>query len=278
MNPNLKPLTSIPFLAALFLLLVNDFFLKEIFANGLTGKLSDFSGLFAFCVFWISFFPKHRALVCWSVALLFVWWKSTWSQPFIEGWNTIMPIGINRVVDYTDVFALAILPLAYYGGSNHKLPVFRIHPLFPIFIASFAFAATSYHTDVEVAQVYEFPFSEDTLARKIEMLDSVENGQLFLEQLYEVDSSGNFYVHKYVNSAKVIDIGDTLNYLSDTTELYILEDFCFDGYDAQIVVSGNRSISYIKLLQFHHGCPAESTDQEVLIKSFERIVIDKLKK
>jgi len=44
-------LVSSGFLAGLSVLLVNDFVLKQIFHNWLTGKLSDLAGLFIFPMF-----------------------------------------------------------------------------------------------------------------------------------------------------------------------------------------------------------------------------------
>lgn len=54
-NKILHPL----FLVCLALLLCNDFWLKEEFSNVITGKLSDFTGLFIFPFFWSAFFPKY---------------------------------------------------------------------------------------------------------------------------------------------------------------------------------------------------------------------------
>jgi len=64
----------------LSLLLSNDFVFKEQFHNGFTDKLSDFAGLFVFSLFWIAFFPRHKRFICISTAVLFVFWKSAYSQ------------------------------------------------------------------------------------------------------------------------------------------------------------------------------------------------------
>ncbi len=51
MYERLKYLVSPLFIFVLFLLIINDFFLKAAFHNTFTGKLSDFSGLFIFPIF-----------------------------------------------------------------------------------------------------------------------------------------------------------------------------------------------------------------------------------
>ena len=60
MKNNLKILTSYWFMTGLILLLLNDFIFKEMYGNWLTGKLSDFTGLFIFPLFWTALFPKNK--------------------------------------------------------------------------------------------------------------------------------------------------------------------------------------------------------------------------
>ena len=52
-------LTAAPFLAALLLLLINDFLFKAAYHNWLTGKLSDVAGLFAWTFFWCVVLPAR---------------------------------------------------------------------------------------------------------------------------------------------------------------------------------------------------------------------------
>ena len=102
------------FLLNLLLLLLNDFLFKYEFHNWLTGKLSDFSGLFVFAVFFIVLFPSSKKLVIILVALFFWWWKSEWSTPLILLLNNRLNIPVQRVIDYTDLYALFVLPLSLY--------------------------------------------------------------------------------------------------------------------------------------------------------------------
>jgi len=135
---------TLPFLACLGVLLCNDFYWKAAFHNTLTGKLSDFAGLFVFAIFWSTFFPKYRKIVYWSIAAFFIFWKSAASTAFIDVWNQWSFWGISRVVDYTDLWALISLPLAYaYEMYPLKPKPLKLNPAFIAVLSFFAFAATS---------------------------------------------------------------------------------------------------------------------------------------
>jgi len=111
-RPALAVLIQWPFLLALLVLLANDFYLKQHFANALTGKLSDFAGLFVFAQFLAAVTGAQIRRVCWITAGMFVFWKSPAASPFIAYFNSQFPLRIARVIDYGDLFALGILPVA----------------------------------------------------------------------------------------------------------------------------------------------------------------------
>lgn len=108
---NVKIVSSWPLLLCLALLLLNDFYLKMHYPGWITGKLSDFSGLalVALLVFSTAL-PFRFALLL--LVSLFCWWKSPWSQFFIDFLNSLSTVQFGRVIDYSDLFALAVLPLA----------------------------------------------------------------------------------------------------------------------------------------------------------------------
>jgi len=110
------------FILGLALLLINDFYLKPTFGNVITGKLSDFSGLFIFPLFWVSFFPNRKNFIFVSTAVLFIIWKSTYSQPFIDFWNSLSPFQIHRVVDYSDLMALCIATILFIQQTKFYYP------------------------------------------------------------------------------------------------------------------------------------------------------------
>ena len=105
-------LLSPPFLIALSLLAINDALLKSRFPGFVSGKLSDIAGLFAFVVFISALIPRRRTAIGIVVAFAFTWWKSPLSQPLIDAWNRLGTFAIGRTIDFTDLAALAIIPIA----------------------------------------------------------------------------------------------------------------------------------------------------------------------
>ena len=120
------------FLGCLAILLLNDFYLKYGFPGFLTGKLSDFAGLIVLPVYCRALFPSlSKKFILIGTALFFVWWKSPASQPLINVINQYLPWTVQRVVDYSDLIALSILPLAAFITpktlrlQNTGVPVLR---------------------------------------------------------------------------------------------------------------------------------------------------------
>ncbi len=140
-----KGLSGVLFLTVVLLLFLNDFILKYKFHNEITGKLSDFAGLFAFPYFISLFVPKQAKAVYFLTAFLFIIWKSPFIQPVITLFNNI-GIGISRVEDYTDLISLLILPFSYkYLISPNKI-LLRLPNIFKPVITGFCcfcFVATS---------------------------------------------------------------------------------------------------------------------------------------
>jgi hypothetical protein len=141
-NKQYRQLCSVPFLVALLLLLLNDFYLKAEYHNWFTGKLSDVAGLFIFPFFWTVFLPRHRLKLYGGTALLFILWKSPFSEGFIQLFSHYL-YPIDRVVDVTDLLALAILPFSYWQSKQKQVPKLRINPAFIGILSFFSFCATS---------------------------------------------------------------------------------------------------------------------------------------
>ncbi len=147
MQRDLKHLVSFPFLLCLGLLIINDLWLKDLYHNVLTGKLSDFCGLFIFLIFWTVLFPKRQSLIFFLSALLFVFWKSQYSQSFITIFSdNFYPI--TRVIDITDLYALSVLPVAWYVLAISLKPLL-VNPNLAAAITFISFCATS------IAQPYQ---------------------------------------------------------------------------------------------------------------------------
>ncbi|HEU4902222.1 MAG TPA: hypothetical protein VFT06_05495 [Flavisolibacter sp.] len=111
-QPRASPLLHPLFPISLFVLLANDLCWKSAYPNWLTGKLSDVAGLVVLPVFLTVFFPDHKKNTLLLCALFFIWWKSPLSEPVIHFFNNRLSIPVCRVVDYTDLIALGVLPLA----------------------------------------------------------------------------------------------------------------------------------------------------------------------
>lgn len=133
------------FVSALFLLLFNDFYVKDTFPSFLSGKLSDVSGLIVFAFFFTFLLGnRFKTFVFITTAVLFCWWKSSLSSGFIQSWNELFGFyQVERTIDYTDLFCLIILvPANYYEPVKLRFVHQRL--LVPVlFLGAFAIAATS---------------------------------------------------------------------------------------------------------------------------------------
>ena len=126
-----------PFVAALVVLITNDLYLKLAYPGWLTGKLSDFSGVYLIAALAIGLFPKRKFLAAATVALAFFYWKSPASQWLIDSINSVSQNQIGRVVDYTDLIALISIPVAWFFVSSRgeQFPSFSVRQLLSIPIA-----------------------------------------------------------------------------------------------------------------------------------------------
>jgi hypothetical protein len=93
---------------------LNDHVFKYSFPGIVTGKISDFSGIFLIVIVLRDAFPKRVLETSVLVAGLFLYWKSPYSQGLIEFINTYSPIGFIRTVDYSDLVAFVVIPVAHF--------------------------------------------------------------------------------------------------------------------------------------------------------------------
>lgn len=176
------PLLSCAFLAAVGVLLLNDHYLKVAAPGVVTGKLSDFAGLFALPLFLTAMAPRYPTLAHWTTAALFTWWKLPISQPLIDAWNAWAPVGVGRTIDPTDLIALTAVPLAYWYCARPRRQVpapalrFAIAP-----VAVFAFAATTMISVQPYERTYVFRTSPGELRQSL--------GALGIEEWVPADST-----------------------------------------------------------------------------------------
>jgi hypothetical protein len=136
-------LASWALILSVALLILNDFVLKAAFHNWLTGKISDVAGLFAFALLSMVLFPTRRVEIGFAIAGAFAFWKSPYSDSWIEIWNSL-GFSVGRTVDYSDWLALPMVVLAYRHSS--RVPLRAVPPIVTAVIAVlsiFAFGATT---------------------------------------------------------------------------------------------------------------------------------------
>jgi hypothetical protein len=171
-HPNVSLVACLLILVCI--LLLNDFLLKDLFHNFLTGKLSDFVGLAALALF-VYLLAPHVALP--SVVLIgatFVWWKSPLSSGFIDFANSFLPFSIGRVVDPTDLAALIVLPIVVVLAQPERAwAPKRAWEWGVAGLSIFAFAATAdtIPTDFRFRAEYSFTIPADSLVARIRRLN-----------------------------------------------------------------------------------------------------------
>ena len=273
----LRPLSSVIFLIALFLLLVNDLFLKGFFHNVWTGKLSDFAGLFVFAVFWCSIFPRWKGTLLGVTGSLFIFWKSPFSQGAIEFWNALPLFEVERVVDMSDLLALSVLPLAFYHERlEEKLGRVRLSPSIPFLLSAFAFMATSYRSDMAYRKTYEFPVQEDSLMKRMHE-EAVRVDALRLWERRPGDTVAHVHVHRLT--------GDTLSTerfaykkkrLGDTIVVGV-RDTGLGHFKVELGIEALKKGSRIRTYKIRYPAPNKKEYEDRLPMVFEERSIDKLR-
>jgi hypothetical protein len=283
------------FIIAVLVLLINDWYFKQTYHNQLTGKLSDFAGLFAFAFFFSALLPTRAVRVHLATFVLFLVWKSPLVQPVIDTLNTIS-IPVQRKVDYSDYWALGILPLSLYvfkaSGSYRLKPVL----LNVILVCSaFSFVATSmvtgqYTKITGINKTYSFNFSKRDLVSRINslQLEFVHEAEKNLHSLYksnnggvkidsawiDFDSKTNMFYYSSTYSKK-----DTLARILDYEQVKDADTIRLRTMHCDINISGNSTRSEIKLLNFTKfiARTSKSDERQIAVELFEKAVIKKIK-
>lgn len=232
-------LTSKLFIIGLLILIINDHVLKYTYPSFLTGKLSDFSGLFIFPIFFSAFWYSKRRLIFILTALIFVFWKSSLSQGLIDIWNSFGIIGVSRVVDYTDLIALTILPLSlkYIESVKTSKNSILLRPTLISGLSIIAFCATSlprqsFKPTIDSDKVYILNMS------KREFFDKVQPGYGFSDTIQKNMDDSLFYCHYDIHNVptdltaiiKLKQISDsTISIELDSISEYVITGKLFKG-------------------------------------------------
>lgn len=232
-------------LLSLACLLFNDFYWKYEYHNWLTGKLSDFTGLFVLSVYLFAFFPKHRIAICFSVIVFFIWWKTPLSQPLINLLNSLFLISVDRTVDYSDYVALPAVFAPYYIKTpRYKFSlVRRVAMYFISAVCLVAFCSTSI--------IRKFTIAPD-FSNRVSYHKEYSTTLTHADILHRLDSMGWSYKMDSFTTVPVTFYGGSLLIRSkDSLEknLMIIEP----DRDTVVYVRINEWRPYISLYNFKAG-------------------------
>ena len=224
-------LLNFVFLFCLLTLLFNDHYLKYEYSSWLTGKLSDMVGIILLPLLLAFIFPKLKQHSTWISAILFAFWKSSFSQPLIEFYNQIGFLQTSRVIDFTDLYVLALLPIPHIIIQKiDKLNFLKIHnvnllfiflPTIPALMAtepppSFYYTRTAGNFACGNCNI-TVKYNQDEIVEKLRKVDIVFDSIAPIDSLAlrRVPKLKNENVHVYRLNQLIID-KDTLRNLDFT--------------------------------------------------------------
>ncbi len=225
------------FLACLALLLLNDHLFKTAFSNWVTGKLSDAAGIILLPLLLAYLFPVIRYHAIWISAAMFIFWKSPFSAGLIDVYNQVAPIQITRVVDYSDLLVLLLLPIPLYLMRHidrlQVITINRVHPVFVLAPVMVGFMATSmpqhyYYVRSEGnLKCYNcfitLRYNQDEIVQKLQANDIVfDSIKPYITTAYTGEEINHTDIRLYKINQLVLD-GDTLRNL-DLTMRTMKED------------------------------------------------------
>ena len=171
------------------MLFINDHFLKLHFHNWFTGKFSDFLGMIIFPLFLAYVFPRLRTFSIFISFVLFIFWKSPFSEGFIDFYNHISPIAVARVVDYTDFIAFVFLVIPFllikYDALLQPFKIRKISPALVLVPSVFVMMATSpppYYRFGSDGIVLFNDYSFKIPKSKTEALDKLKNRNILFKK------------------------------------------------------------------------------------------------
>jgi hypothetical protein len=266
------------FIASVVLLIINDWFLKAVFHNVYTGKISDFTGLFAFPFFLSALLPQWKKLLHILTAVFFIFWKTELSQPLINLLNSVN-LPVSRTVDFTDNIALVSIIISYQiftQKSDHNAKPFLIRSI--TVIACLAFMATSMPQGekrkfVDINKEYRFNFSKRELVSRLNMVQ--------LKDVIQINKfSGAIDFDSKTNAFHFTGQKDTLALILDYEKINDADTIRYKTSYAEIMILGNDKNSALKLVSIYHFIPAykKKDFKDKAIRQFEQWVVKKIRK
>jgi hypothetical protein len=232
----MKPSHRSLLLHPLFLIIVfaNDNWWKYTYPGWLTGKLSDVAGIFIFLVFLNVLMPGKKWVTTIFTILFFTWWKSSLSDPFIHWMNSSLHLPVQRTIDYTDLLALLVIPIALrLQPYQYKTALLNrvIKPVAFLFCITVICATSMYRYPAYITPANEFKLDKNYYTRLTEeqilhKLDSLNIAYVKDSVEMYPAATGGFYLkvdHGKDSAAEWIPVDEMKNpqlYYKYTTTAY----------------------------------------------------------
>ncbi|OXB17970.1 hypothetical protein [Flavobacterium reichenbachii] len=258
----LELFTSELLVLGIIVLLLNDFYLKYEFHNVITGKLSDFAGLFVFPFFVSIFLPKHSLRIYIVTALFFIFWKLEISNNFIAFISEVSNLAFYRTVDISDLIAISILPFSYKyfekKQAESKKSYFMLNAIIGIFCFFTLLADSQPRLQINIKvksdKIYKLPISKNALYNK---WNKSVVGAPYTESHSFINFT--FYINDYNTYATAITTikedshKNTIIKLDSITDLTIRGRLFLGIKNSDIVNAQNLSKKQLELL-FQQNC------------------------
>ena len=197
-------LLNFVFLFCLLTLLLNDHYLKYEFSSWATGKLSDFVGIIIFPLLLAFVFPKLKQQATLISAILFAFWKSPFSQDLIDLYNRFSFIQTSRIIDFTDLYVLILLPFSHFIikriDTLDFLKINKVNPLLILFPTVLALMATApppnfYYTRTE-GNLACYTCNITVSYNQNEIVEKLKDLDIVFDSIAPIDSSALLRVPK----------------------------------------------------------------------------------
>jgi len=269
-NQRNKDLIQNPiFIIGILMLFINDQILKFQFPGFLTGKLSDVLGIITFPLLLTFIFPKLKENSVYIAFIIFAFWKSGYSQPFIDFYNQYSLIQTSRIIDYSDLLVIIFLPIPYYLIKNNSFGFFKVE-----WINSNLILIGSLFILIAESPPTNYYYSEN-------------NGNL---KFYNCNTTVRYSQPELVKKLSFHDIKfDTIRvmkvrHLADTTTIVkkyiinqiVLEKDTLKGLDFTMITKKKRT----EIIFNGMNVPQDLNDEELkakLKKYYKKLVINELK-
>jgi len=254
---------------------VNDYLLKYLYHNWLTGKLSDVVGLLACSMLIWYGNSKYKMSYLVFLASGFALWKVEASNSLIDAANDLgIPIG--RVVDYTDLLVIPVIFLPIFTDWLLRIQNVRL-VLRPtvLIVISVSFVATTMpprqlqeYNSVDKSYSIRVPLSTVVARLNEYQVDELKDIELFVD----FNSNNNTYHARYT--------GEKVAQLIDYRKVGYQDTFQIGYHFADVQLSGNEYESTIKIVNLYKmvGVGNEKDYQRKLIRAFEKSIVKRLYK